>query len=124
MMWSVGAREELLSAVESLKARGVEVFSPAQLLAEARSAGSTYPDTTLRTFIVGPMCANSPDNHATQYGDLERVARGLYRKFGGGPLAPSDDPEVTLGDQAGSPPGCQRTSTTSGSGRGTSRRPS
>ena len=25
------------------------------------------------------MCVNSPDHHAVQYGDLERVARGLYR---------------------------------------------
>jgi hypothetical protein len=55
------------------------VFSPAQLIAEARSLGTTYPDTTLRTFIIGPMCANSPDHHAAQYGDLERVGRGLYR---------------------------------------------
>ena len=54
-------------------------FSPAQLIAEARALGTTYPDTTLRTFIVGPMCVNSPDHHAVQYGDLERVARGLYR---------------------------------------------
>jgi hypothetical protein len=31
-------------------------FSPTQIIAEARSLGTTYPDTTLRTFIVGPMC--------------------------------------------------------------------
>lgn len=55
------------------------MFAPAQLITEARSAGSTYPDTTLRTFIVGPMCLNSPDHHAVQYDDLERVARGLLR---------------------------------------------
>jgi hypothetical protein len=59
--------------------RGRTPFSPADLIAEARSSGSTYPDTTLRTFIVGPMCANSPDNHAVQYGDLVRVSRGSYR---------------------------------------------
>lgn len=75
----MGAREDLLAAVASLRGGGVEVFSPAQLLEEARRLGSTYPDATLRTFVVGPMCINSPDNHAVQYGDLERVGRGLYR---------------------------------------------
>jgi hypothetical protein len=75
----VGAREELLAAARSLGRRGIAVFSPAQLIAEARSLGTTFPDTTLRTFIVGPMCVNSPDHHAVQYGDLERVGRGLYR---------------------------------------------
>jgi hypothetical protein len=75
----VGAREDLLSAARSLADRGITAFSPAQLLAEARALGSTYPDTTLRTFIVGPMCVNSPDHHAVQYGDLVRIGRGLYQ---------------------------------------------
>jgi hypothetical protein len=65
------------------------VFSPAQLIAEARSMGSTYPDSTLRTFIIGPMCANSPDHHAVQYGDLERVGRGLYRLIGTEAVGPA-----------------------------------
>jgi hypothetical protein len=75
----LGAREDLLEAASRLTDRGQAPFSPADLIAEARSAGSNYPDTTLRTFIVGPMCVNSPDNHAVQYGDLFRVERGLYR---------------------------------------------
>jgi hypothetical protein len=75
----VGAREDLLGAAERLTERGRSPFSPAELIAEARSGGSNYPDSTLRTFIVGPMCVNSPDNHAVQYGDLFRVGRGLYR---------------------------------------------
>lgn len=96
---TVGAREDLLAAARSLQARGIRAFSPAQLIAEARSAGSIYPDTTLRTFIVGPMCLNSPDHHAVQYGDLERVARALYRL-----VSASDStaaaPEVPPGPEA------------------------
>lgn len=80
----MGAREDLLAAAERLTERGGVPFSPAELIAEARSAGSNYPDTTLRTFIVGPMCLNSPDNHAVQCGDLLRVGRGLYRLAGHG----------------------------------------
>jgi hypothetical protein len=30
------------------------------------------------------MCVNSPDHHAVQYGDLERVDRGLYRMAAAG----------------------------------------
>jgi hypothetical protein len=93
----VGAREELLAAARSLVDGGMTVFSPAQLIGQARSMGSGYPDTTLRTFIVGPMCVNSPDHHAVQYGDLERVARGLYRLVPTGPEAPDPQP---LGPEA------------------------
>lgn len=59
--------------------RGLVPFAPADLIAEVRRMGSSYPDTTLRTFIVGPMCANSPNNHAVQYNDLVRVGHGQYR---------------------------------------------
>ncbi len=75
----MGARDDLLGAALSLEEQGRSPFTPAELISEARSAGSTYPDTTLRTFIVGPMCRNSPNHHAAQYGDLERVARSQYR---------------------------------------------
>lgn len=73
------ARDDLRRAAESLAERGRSPFSPAELIAEARSSGSTYPDSTLRTFIVGPMSINTPDNHAINYGDLVRVGRGQYR---------------------------------------------
>lgn len=75
----MGAREDLLAAVSRLVDRGRSTFSPADLIGAAREAGCNYPESTLRTFIVGPMCVNSPDNHAIQYRDLVRVARGSYR---------------------------------------------
>ena len=73
------ARQDLLQAARSLTATGHAEFSPAQLIDEARRRGSTYPDSTLRTHIVGPMCANSPDNHAVKWGDLVRIGHGRYR---------------------------------------------
>lgn len=75
----MGAREELLAAARALTKRGSVPFSPKELIAEARQHGCGYPDTTLRTFINGPMCVNSPDHHAVQYADLVRIAHGLYR---------------------------------------------
>lgn len=74
----MGAREDLLAAARRLSARGTSPFSPKELIAEARAAGSGYPDTTLRTFVNGPMCVNSPDHHAVQYDDLVRVGHGKY----------------------------------------------
>jgi hypothetical protein len=75
----VTARHDLLQAARGLAAEGRIEFSPAELVRAAEEAGSTYPRTTLRTFILGPMCVNSPDHHAVQYGDFVRVARGRYR---------------------------------------------
>jgi hypothetical protein len=75
----MGAREDILAAAKALVAQGYETFSPAQIIRTARDHGCGYPDTTLRTYILGPMCINSPDHHAVQYGDLERVGRGQYR---------------------------------------------
>lgn len=83
----MGAREELLGAATRLTSRGQAPFSPAELIAEARNQGCNYPDTTLRTFVVGPMCVNSPDNHAVQYGDLQRVGRAQYRLVAGPSVA-------------------------------------
>lgn len=45
------------------------------------------------------MCANSPEHHAVQYGDLERVARGLYRLVSSGtgqPDVPPASPEILV----------------------------
>lgn len=102
----MGARDDLLAAAVSLDDRGITVFSPAQLIAEARSLGTTYGDTTLRTFILGPMCANSPDHHGVQYRDLERVARGLYRLLASDrvPDAADPGPEALVDAAVGAPP--------------------
>jgi hypothetical protein len=56
----------------------------------ALDSGCAYPDTTLRTFIDGPMCLNSPDHHAAQYGDLARAGRALYRLAVGDDLAATE----------------------------------
>jgi hypothetical protein len=104
----MGAREDLLDAARRLARRGRSPFSPADLIADARAAGSNYPDATLRTFVVGPMCLNSPDNHAVQYGDLVRVGRGAYRlaTLSDAPGATTDRPEapVTRGEPKGDAP--------------------
>jgi hypothetical protein len=91
----VGAREDLLEAARTLTRRGLVPFSPAQLISEVQRRGSRYPEVTLRTFIAGPMCSNSPSNHAVQYDDLIRVGHGRYvlaENRNEGPHEPPDDP--------------------------------
>ncbi len=90
----MGAREDLLTAARSLTDDGMSLFSPAELIARARTEGSSYPDSTLRTHIVSVMCGNAPDHHSTKYRDLERVGRALYRLAAEAPSHVDDSPET------------------------------
>lgn len=73
-------RDEILVAVAALERRGIDVFSPADVIAEMRRAGSQYAESTIRTHVVSRLCRNAPDHHAVTYPDLERVGEGLYRR--------------------------------------------
>ncbi|HEX2028086.1 MAG TPA: hypothetical protein VHF25_08820 [Nitriliruptorales bacterium] len=73
------ARQDILDAARALRAVGREPFSPADLAAELRRRGSTYPESTLRTHIASVMCVNAPEHHAVRYADLERVGQRRYR---------------------------------------------
>jgi len=55
------------------------LFSPIELITEARAAGCSYQETTLRTHIVNYMCVNAAGESAGRYPDLVRVFRGVYR---------------------------------------------
>jgi hypothetical protein len=82
------ARDEILVALPRLRARlGRDNFTPAEVIQELRRAGSAYTDSTIRTHVVSRMCANSPDNHAVVFTDLERVEPGRYRQLPSLPVA-------------------------------------
>ena len=79
--YATTARESILQAFTTLERRhGRTVFSPAEVISEARAHGDEHPDSTLRTFITSAMCINAPPNHEYRYDDLERVAFGQYRR--------------------------------------------
>lgn len=64
-------REEVVEAFEVLhRTTGEPDFSPAQVVAEVRRAGSSYTDSTIRTHVVA---------HMFEDGTLVRAARGVYR---------------------------------------------
>lgn len=72
------AREDVLRAARSLTDSGRSEFTPVELVVEAKSQGSRYAETTLRTHIVAYMCIGSPSQRSG-WDDLLRVARGRYR---------------------------------------------
>lgn len=72
-------RQDVLAAAERLTEQGRSPFSPAEVIAEARAAGSTYAKASLMTFIADTMCVNAPGVEGVRYPDLYRVGRGRYR---------------------------------------------
>jgi hypothetical protein len=79
----MGVREDVLRAARSLTERGFPLFSPAELIAEARSHGSGFQETSLRTHIVCYMCINAGGAYGGKFPDLVRVDHGLYRLVDG-----------------------------------------
>ena len=75
----MSARDDVRRAAAALTYRGEVLFSPIELIAQARKSGCAYPDSTLRTRIVNYMCINAGGASAGMYPDLVRVSRGLYR---------------------------------------------
>ncbi len=74
-------RAEVLEAFRALERRLERtIFSPADIVAEMKKRGTSYPDSTIRTHVCSHMCVDAPDNAAVTYPDLERVSRGRYRR--------------------------------------------
>lgn len=70
------ARDDVLRAARALRARGLEPFAPADVVAEVATTGSTYAPSTIRTHVVAHMRRDRP---AAPHSDLERVGPGRYR---------------------------------------------
>ena len=87
-------RQDVLDAARRLTTRGIDPFSPAQIVAEALSAGSVYAERSLRTHVVSYMCSNGTGEHSGRWHDLVRVGRGRYQlasTVGDGPATPPAD---------------------------------
>ena len=72
-------RQDALQAGRDLTASGHPLFSPAEVIAQARQNGSNYDTGSIRTHVVSYMCANAPANAKTGRGEFIRVSPGLYR---------------------------------------------
>ena len=92
----MGAREDVVAAAQRLTARGEKSFGPLDVLAEARSGGSMYPDETIRTQFVAHLSVTDPSDPTTPRRPLRRVARGRYTL--------EVDPAATAPSPASRPP--------------------
>lgn len=74
-------RDAVLLAFDRLENRhGRRSFGLAEIVAEAHAVDASFAESTIRTHVSSRMCADAPGNHGTVYADLERVARGHYRR--------------------------------------------
>lgn len=74
-----GCREEILAAAQHLRDLGQRVFSPDDIIRRMQAAGTSYPESTIRTHVTSRMCADAPKNHPTTYPDLRRIGYGQYQ---------------------------------------------
>ncbi|GAB3147356.1 hypothetical protein GCM10027290_30510 [Micromonospora sonneratiae] len=67
------ARDEILAALRDLVARSPDgTFRPQEVIDELRRRGSTYAESTIRTYIVSRMCANAVN--AASIVDLAQIS--------------------------------------------------
>jgi hypothetical protein len=76
----MSCRQQILAAAGRISDRlGRSEWTIPEIIAEMRTGGSPYADSTIRTHICSIMCVGAPRNHGVAYEDLVRVTRGLYR---------------------------------------------
>jgi hypothetical protein len=72
--------EQVLAAANNVVAsKGVNEFTPDEIIQELHRAGSSCADATIRTHVVSRCCRNAPDHHAKVYDYFERVGPGRYK---------------------------------------------
>lgn len=75
-----GARLEILAAARRVMDRsGADDFTMAEVVADMRSRGSVYADSTIRTMIASHMNADASGPGVDRHADVRRVSRGLYQ---------------------------------------------
>ncbi len=74
-------RDAVLDAFSRLEQRhGRRDFQLDEIVAETVAYDPQYKKSTVRTHVTSRMCVDAPEHHASVYGDLTRVDRGIYRR--------------------------------------------
>ena len=74
-------RDAVLDAFDRLEQRhGRKNFELDEIVSETLAYDPRYKESTVRTHVTSRMCVDAPDHHASVYGDLNRIARGIYRR--------------------------------------------
>lgn len=76
---STSVRAEILQAIDALNIRsGSDLFTVQDVLAEMQRRGTRHATSTVTTMITSHMCIDGVS--PTEWPDLRRVDRGLYRR--------------------------------------------
>lgn len=76
----MACHEEVLQAARSIaKSKGINEFTPDEVLQHLKNQNTTYAQSTIKTHIVSRCCVNAPEHHAVRYEYFERIRYGLYK---------------------------------------------
>jgi arginine repressor len=71
--------KEVLNAAKFIvRSKGINQFTPKEVVQHLKNRGTTYTQSTINTHIVSRCCVNAPEHHAVRYEYFERIGRGLY----------------------------------------------
>jgi hypothetical protein len=71
--------EVLQAAIFIVKSKGINEFTPKEVLRHLKNQNTPYAQSTINTHIVSRCCVNAPEHHAVRYKYFERIGHGLYR---------------------------------------------
>ncbi len=76
----MACHEEVLQAAKAVvRAKGINKFTPQEVLQHLINEKTAYAQSTINTHIVSWCCVNAPEHHAVRYDYFERIGHGLYK---------------------------------------------
>lgn len=76
----MACHEEVLEAAKCIvQSKGMNEFTPAEVVHHLDNRNTVYAESTIRTHVVSRCCINAPEHHGVRYEYFERVGRGLYK---------------------------------------------
>ncbi len=76
----MACHNEVLEAASVVVAsKGINEFTPHEIVSYMNNHNTTYAESTIRTHIISRCCINAPAHHAVRYAHFERISHGLYK---------------------------------------------
>jgi len=77
---SRSCHEEVLEAAKSIvRTKGINKFSPSDIVSYMKRENSLYNDNTIRVHVTSRCCVTAPQRHGKRYEYFERIKRGEYK---------------------------------------------
>ena len=79
----MACHEEVLeAAISIIKTKGVNEFTPSEVIQYLKKQNTTYKESSIRTHIISRCCINAPPHFAKRYEYFECIGHGLYKVIG------------------------------------------